>query len=125
MIASALLAAAVLLVAVGLIHSVLGERALIGPLLAPDKRRGLLEKSGFARATLRFAWHLTSIAWWGFAAILVTAALAPGGGGSAVLAIIGATFLATGVVTGAASRGRHLAWPVFVAIGLLCLIPLF
>lgn len=120
----ALLLAAVLLGAIGLTHSWLGEAKLIGPLLAPGRRHGLLEKSGFARATLRFAWHLTTIAWWGFAAILLVAARRPLDG-RAVLLATAATFIASGVITLVATRGRHLAWPVFLAVGALALVPLY
>jgi hypothetical protein len=108
----------------GLIHSWLGERRLIGPLLAPGARHGLLETSGFARATLRFAWHLTSIAWWGFAAVLLVAAQRPTDGRD-ISIVVAATFIVTGLVTLYGSRGRHFSWLFFLAIGALALAPLF
>jgi hypothetical protein len=121
-----LLAAAGLTALIGLIHSWLGERRLIGPLLAPATRRGLLRESRFARGVLRYAWHLTSLAWWGFAAIFVVLApapLAPPGG--RILAILAATFLLTGLVVLISSRGRHLAWPLFLGIAAAAAVPLF
>ncbi len=122
---AALLGAASLLFAVGAIHSSLGERRLVGPLLAPERRHGLLEKSLFARQVLRFAWHLTTVAWWGFAAVLAAIALSPMGGlGRVVPGIVAATFLVTGLATLAATRGHHLAWPVFLLIAALSLVPL-
>ena len=122
---AALLFAAILTLAIGGAHSYLGERFLIGPLLSPERRQGLLEKGEFARRTLRFAWHLTTIAWWGFAAILIGLALAPAASPvRMVLAVVAATFFATGLSTFASSRGRHLAWPVFLAIAGLSLVPL-
>ena len=33
------------------------------------------------------------------------------------LRVLSATFLVTALVTAVGSRSRHLAWPVFVAIG--------
>ncbi len=120
-----LLTAAALAFGIGVVHSWLGERWLIGPLLAPGRRQGLLEKSEFARRALRFAWHLTTVAWWGPAAMLAWLATAPlDGTGRAVLAITAMMFLITGAVTLAVSRGRHLAWPVFLAIAGLSLAPL-
>jgi hypothetical protein len=107
---AALLLAAILTLAIGGAHSFLGERYLIGPLLSPGRRQGLLERSAFARWTLRFAWRLTTIAWWGFAAILLGLALAPvASPARMVLSVVAATFFATGLATLASSRGRHLA----------------
>jgi hypothetical protein len=123
--AYALLLAALLTVAIGATHSWLGERRLIGPLLDPATRGGMLEGSAFARQVLRFAWHLTTIAWWGFAALLVAYARTDGGAGSGpALAIIAAIFAVTGLIILATSRGRHLAWPVFLAMAALTAVPL-
>jgi len=120
-----LLIAALLVFVIGLIHSWLGEVRLIGPLLDPQKRRGMLEKSVFARQILRFAWHLTTIAWWGFGAVLASYAFsAPDNSATYVLGIIAATFFVTGIITLVTSRGRHLAWPVFLAIAGLSLWPI-
>src|SRR5258708_2928961 len=46
MLSTSLLVAAVLTFLVGAAHSWLGERKLIGPLLAPEGRQGLLAASG-------------------------------------------------------------------------------
>lgn len=117
--------AAVLTIAVGLVHSVLGEQRLIGPLLAPEQRHGMLAKSAFARGVLRFAWHLTTLAWWGFAAILAAFAVSPlAGHDGIVLVAIAIMFALTGLIALVASRGRHLAWPVFLAIAALSVVPL-
>lgn len=125
MTSSALFAAALLTFAIGAIHSWLGERKLLGPLLAEGRRAGMLEKSEFARGVLRFAWHITTIAWWGMGAVLLAySQMAPDAGlriGSIVMA---ATFLVTGLIILAVSRGRHLAWPVFLAIAGLVLVPM-
>lgn len=112
-----LYAAAILTFAVGLVHSWLGERRLIGPLLAPDGQHGILARSGFARNVLRFAWHLTTIAWWAMGAVFVVLAASPiDGTARAVLGILATAMLVTGLLTLVVSRGRHLAWPVFLAI---------
>ena len=112
--------AAALSVVIGLVHSWLGEVRLIMPLLAPENRQGLLGRSRFARDVLRFAWHLTTIAWWGIGVCFaVLAGSAVDAQGRMVLLVLGATMLVTGLGILAASRGRHLAWPVFLVIGVL------
>lgn len=106
--------AAALTIAVGLAHSYLGERYILTRLL---RREPLPPMSGldvFTRRTLRFAWHVTSIAWWGAAALFWAL-----GRGDAMLGlrVLSLTFLATALVAAVGSRGRHLSWPVFAAIG--------
>jgi hypothetical protein len=121
----ALLMAAILTFSAGAAHSWLGERRLIGPLLAPGRRQGILERSDFARQVLRFAWHLTTVAWWGIGAMLISAAVTPLDPSShSILAIIAVTFFITGIVILVAGRGRHLAWPIFLAIAGLASVPL-
>lgn len=116
--------AAGLTVAIGIVHSWLGERRLIGPLLAIEPRPSVL-KSGFFRNVLRFAWHITTLAWIGMAGAMAALALAPlDRPGRIAVAVLGITFLAHGLLILGMSRGRHLAWPVFLAIAALCLLPL-
>ncbi len=120
-----LLAAGILAVALGVIHSWLGEQRILGPLLAPARRQGILASSAFVRQVLRYAWHLTSLAWWGMGAVLAALAFSPlDPQGRIVLACLGVTFLVTGIVILVTSRGRHLAWPAFLAIAGLSAAPL-
>jgi hypothetical protein len=98
--------AAFLTVAIAITHSVLGERHILIRLF---RKTNL---PAFVRSTLRFAWHITSIAWCGFGVILVL--LARGDvHGETLRWVIGATFATSAVVALAASRGRHLSWLVF------------
>ena len=121
---ASLMTAAALTVGIGIVHSWLGERRIIGPLLSLEMRTGILH-SIFVRNVLRFAWHLTSLAWWGFAAILAAMATMPiNDAARMVLWIVALIFIATGLTTLVTSRGRHLAWPVFMAIGGLSLAPI-
>lgn len=114
-----LFAGALLAFGIGLAHSVLGERYILIRLFRRDLPK-LFGADTFTRRTLRFAWHLTTIAWWGFAAQMAWAAGAldatGGVAGAALLQPIAWTFLASAVLTAAVSRGRHFAWPVFLAI---------
>ncbi len=116
-----LLLAGILMFFIGIVHSLLGERRLIGPLLAPDKRSGLLAQSSYSRSVLRYAWHMTTIVFWGFAAILVTLSIVtPTPGIRPILIVIATTFLLSGLLALGISRGRHVAWPLFLAVAGLC-----
>jgi hypothetical protein len=117
---SALYLAALLTVVTGIAHSVLGERYLLSRLLRRDDLPAL---SGNPRATarvLRLAWHVTSLAWLGLAAVLVLLAR-PVVSVQAIGLAIGATFLAHFAIALVGSRGRHLSWPLFLAIGVLAI----
>ncbi len=117
----ALYFAAFLALAVGLAHSVLGERYILIRLFRREDLPRLLGSPDFTIRTLRFAWHLTTIAWWGFAGILVLLATPPISS-RGVGMVIGCTFLIHAAIALFFSRGRHLAWPVFLAIGILALV---
>ena len=119
----AVLAVALLAWALGAAHSWLGETRLIRPLLSQPT--GMLARSRFAGSTLRWAWHLTTLAWCGLGTILAALALSPPGFQiRAALMAIAATFLATAVVIALSSRWKHFAWPIFVAMAALSLAPL-
>jgi hypothetical protein len=117
----ALFAAAGLAIALGLVHSYLGERYILIRLFRRSDLPQIFGSDTFTRRTLRFAWHLTTVAWFGVAALLLIAA--GEGGPTVALARIGevvaATCVASAVVTFAGSRGRHLAWIVFLVIAVL------
>ena len=116
----ALSLAAFLLVAIGLAHSYLGERYLLVRLLRRGDLPRLLGSAQFTAQVLRFAWHITTVAWWGFAAILLHLARGPLSA-QVVAALIGLTFVTTGLIALIGSRGRHLSWPIFLLIGALAL----
>ncbi len=112
-----LLLAIVLLVLVGVAHSYLGERYILIRLF----RRPLPKLFGgdaFTRKTLRFAWHLTTVAWWGLAALIWI--LGRSEEGAAGLWVIAGVFAMHGLVALVASRGRHLSWIPFFAVAVLC-----
>ena len=117
-VATALYFAAVLTTVIGVAHSYLGERYILVRLFRRSDLPTLFGTPEFTVRTLRFAWHITSIAWIGFAAILVLLAHPPvakhllGG-------VVGATFVATAAAILVGSRGKHLAWPLFLVIGIV------
>lgn len=110
--------AAFLAIAIGMTHSYLGEKYILMRLFRRDDLPKLFGSSQFTSQTLRFAWHLTTIAWWGFAAILIVLANPPVDSGTIGL-VIGCTFLVHFAIALLASRGRHYSWLIFLSIGVL------
>ena len=119
--ATALHVSAFLLLAVGVAHSYLGERYILVRLFRRDNLPRLFGGTEFTVRTLRFAWHVTSVAWLGFAGILLLLAQDAATPGNLGL-VIGLTFLLHGLIAVVGSRGRHLSWPVFLAVGLLAIV---
>jgi hypothetical protein len=111
-----LLSAAGLTVLLGAGHSYLGERALIGPLLRMDGLPRILGDVGHTRTILRFAWHLTSLLWWGLAAILAYMHFVPAATSRPFLWMIVVVFAISGAVVLPATRGAHKSWVYFFAI---------
>ena len=114
------LAAGVACVASALIHSLLGEAWLVGPLVRG--RSGVMGRP-ISRQVTRLAWHWTSVLWLMVGGVLVSAGL-----GHAVdtwlLACIGGVHLALGLFDAVVTRGRHLGWPMLILIGGLTLLAL-
>jgi hypothetical protein len=114
------LLAAVLALGLGLAHSFLGEKYILIRLFRRSDLPKLFGGTDFTVRTLRFAWHLTSVAWLGAAALFLFLAqdsISP----AAVSGVLAAVFLISAAIAFIVSRGRHLAWPVFLAIGLIAL----
>ena len=116
--------AAILTFVIGIIHSVLGERYILTRLFRRNDLPALFGGPEFTILTLRFAWHITTIAWWGFAAILILMATESLSFHNTAI-VLSATFLATGLIALLASRGKHLSWIVFLTIGGICLYGVF
>ena len=110
--------AAALLVLLASAHSYLGERYLLTRLFRGDLPK-LFGDVEFTRRTLRFAWHLTSVAWLGFAGMLAAGAGRSSASAPGQARIIGATFAVSGLVALVGSRGRHLSWIVLFAVAAL------
>jgi len=117
-----LLAAGVLMILIGLAHSVIGEILIfrqlragtIVPLLAPAPLRERHLRILWAN------WHLTSVLGWGLAALLIMFAAAPDLPAHALhIRIIAIATLAGSVLVLYATRGRHPGWlGLLVAAGL-------
>ncbi len=113
-----LLSAAALLWLLGIAHSFLGERYILIRLFARKDLPKLFGGTAFTEGTLRFAWHLTTVAWWGFATLLFLEA-----NGSLsrdhMLTVVGVTAFVSALFPLYFTRGRHISWLVFLLIGLL------
>jgi hypothetical protein len=101
------------LVALAALHSSLGERHLLQPLFA--QMPALAVGRGFARRTLRFAWHLTSVLWLALAALALRADRTDE-------VIIGAAMALSAAMALVGSRGRHFAWALFFAAAVASLV---
>ncbi len=96
------------------VHSLLGYRRLIVPLLRSES--GLLADL-LTRRIIRFAWHATSVLM-----LISAAAVAWPGTPHALLISIGAGWLATGLFNAVYTKGRHIAWPALGGAGIFALI---
>ena len=119
---AALTIAAALLFITMCVHSIIGQRRLIRPLL--DEAHGVM-KHPMARFILPFAWHLTSGIGFALAAILIAWALAPDLAITIGLAATGIVFTAGGIIDAIGSKGKHIGWAPLTLIGLFALIALF
>lgn len=115
-----LISAALLLVAMGVIHSLLGERLIFR---ASRSVAGARERGGWGRYTgiVRATWHLVSLLGWWIAAVLAHAAQAPAGavlpGWSAGLLVAATVF--GGLLVAAQTQGRHPGWVGLLTAGAL------
>ena len=107
--------AAALMFLVAFAHSYLGERYILIRLFKREQLPKLFGSDDFTRKTLRFAWHVTSIAWLGFAFIAIALAH-PELTHATIGLIISATFAVHFLIALIASKGKHLSWIVFLLI---------
>src|SRR5688500_15388528 len=101
--------AAVAAVVMGIVHSTLGERLVFPRLFAwADllRLRGSLE---FTRSVLRWAWHLLSLTWLGFAWLLFAIGSGHSPDAVTLARIIAVVFGVSGVIAFVTTRGRHIA----------------
>jgi hypothetical protein len=110
--------AATLLAVVGLAHSYLGESYILMRLFERPNLPKLFGGTAFTTGTLRFAWHLNTVAWWGLA-YLVIRATSPDLNSQDVLRIIAAVVFVSGLFPLYFTRGKHLSWLVFFLVAAL------
>ena len=115
-----LIIASCLLIFIGAIHSILGEKYILIRLLKRDDLPKLFGSDWLTKRTLRFAWHLTTLAWWGFAAILLILHQASANDSRTILLVIATVFTLSGFIALLFSQGKHLSWLCFLAIAGIC-----
>jgi len=116
-------AAAALTFFIGLAHTLMGEKLILGPLLKKEQHH-IFGSEFLVRRTLRFAWHTTSLFWWGIACVFVVYALSPlAAQDLLVLRILSVTFFIGALLALIASHGKHFAWYIFLAISILIYWP--
>lgn len=115
----ALTLASLLIVATMIVHSMLGQRRIIRPLL--KEGAGVMQKP-LARFIVPFAWHLTSFIGLIVAAILFAWAWAPDQARTIGLAMTGIVFTVGGIWDAIGSKGQHIGWPPLTLIGLSALV---
>ena len=112
---AALTLASLLLVMTMCVHSVMGQRRLVRPLL--DQGEGVM-KHPLARFIVPFAWHFTSGIGLVVAAILFAWAWAPDQAKTIGLIATGIVFTAAGLIDCIGSKGKHIGWAPLTLIGL-------
>ena len=118
---AALTIASLLLVATMAVHSILGQKRLIRPIL--KQGAGVMQRP-LARFILPFGWHLMSFIGLIVAAILFAWAWAPDQARTIGLATTGIVFTIGGIWDAIGSKGQHVGWPPLTLIGLLSLAAL-
>jgi hypothetical protein len=108
--------AAILCFLIGIIHSYLGERFILIRLFRGDRVPHLFGSDYFPKRTLRFAWHITTFTWWGYAYLLFVIAAGEENLAQSILYTISAVFLFSGLFSFGFTKGKHLSWVVFWAI---------
>ncbi len=114
-----LLISSILLVFIGALHSYLGERYILIRLFKIELPK-LFGSDIFTKQVLRFAWHLTTVAWFGFAAILSTLYFGSEDFISILLCIVSLVFLISGAMSFGYTKGKHYSYLVFWSVSLIC-----
>jgi hypothetical protein len=107
--------AAALIIATGIIHSTLGERLIIIPVLKLENLPVIFGSTAFVKGTLRFVWHLISIAWWTFAYFLILAAN-NSINQTVVLNTICVVAFISSIFPLVLTRGKHYSWVVLFLV---------
>ena len=115
-----LLVSAVLVFLTGCAHSYLGELYILIRLFKRGNLPRLFGGTEFTQGTLRFAWHITTVAWWAIALLLLFAhrgTLST----TSVLHVIAGAAMASAALPIIFTRGKHLSWVVFLLVAALVL----
>jgi hypothetical protein len=109
-----LLLAAGLLIAMGFIHSYLGEKYLFSRLFVIPDLPLFRRDRQFTERVLRFAWHITSLGWLGFASLLCLMSF---GKTHLFGIVISITLVLHGIFILVTCGMKHPAWALFLLSG--------
>jgi hypothetical protein len=117
-----LLAAAVVLLVLGVVHSALGEALFFRHIGRVQGFPVILGTTDFPKRTLRVTWHIPSILASALALILCRFSYLTklGEGEWFVIKTISVSLLLCAVVTFIGTRGKHPGWVGFLAPAVLC-----
>jgi hypothetical protein len=103
------LLSALAMVVTAIIHSVAGEKRLVGPALA--NRQGVFANAQ-SRKVMRGAWHLTSLFM-----VLTAAVMIWPDTDRYLKALVATVWLAIGIYSLVSTRGKHVGWPTLSLSG--------
>ncbi|MDO6720293.1 hypothetical protein Q4575_12820 [Psychrosphaera sp. 1_MG-2023] len=115
---SVILVASIILILIAFVHSYLGEKYILMRLFKRDNIPHLFGSDQFTKGTLRFCWHIMSVAALGFAAILHNASTSD----VFTLKVIGVVFLLSALLAIWFTKGKHLSWIAFLIVSTICFI---
>ncbi len=122
----------ILIIILALAHSALGEWKLLSQLKNDSLPSingipALFKSGGFSKNTIRFVWHITSVFGLSLAVILLhfSSLNALGTTELFIVKIISASMLLAGLITLILTKGAHMGWILFFAIGILCALSVF
>lgn len=113
--------ASLLLIMTMCVHSILGQRRLIGPLLEEGHA---VMRHPLARFIVPFAWHLTSGIGLVVAVILFAWAWAPDQARTIGLGMTAVVFTGGGIWDAIGSKGKHIGWAPLTLVGLSAFVAL-
>jgi hypothetical protein len=96
------------------LHSYIGETHLLQRLLAMSDLPILQGSMGYTKTVLRWAWHLTSLAWLGFAMIFIALTQLPSEARPIIGVILASILGLSAITVFISTSGRHLAWYFFL-----------
>jgi hypothetical protein len=110
--------AAIGAIIIGIAHSYLGETRIFPRLMRCADLPRLRGSVEFTQSILRWAWHLTSLAWAGFAYLLLLLAMGRTLGAVELSRTIAVIFGLTGLIAFVTTRGKHVAWPLLALVAI-------
>ncbi len=111
--------AALLIYAIALAHSILGEWLVIIPLSRIELPK-LLGRESAMRRVLRFAWHLTTVVLFGLATLVAFwSTVKPDVTIFTMAEAVAITFAVSAILSLILTRARHFSWYVFLVISVL------